>query len=281
MPNLSLSRHPDPSVFRRLALGTWRTAYDPSVYGTVELRVGEALRYLEAFRERTGKKLSLNHLLAKAIGVILTEVPEANAILRFRRVYLRKTVGIFFQVALSREGSDKFDLSGLTIHDPEKKSLADIHDEFENKAALTRARRDPALESTRRRLSWMPGWLVGVVLNTVSFLNYSLNLDLSWAGVPRDAFGSVMITNVGSLGLDIAYAPLVPYSRVPIVLAMGAVHDAPVVEAGQIVVAKVMRVNVTFDHRFIDGAHAAKMARLLRAWMEEPFAHFERLDGAG
>src|SRR5690348_14722962 len=136
MPNLSLSRHPDPSIFRRLALGTWRTAYDPSVYGTLELRVDEALRFLDAFRERTGKKLTFNHLLAKAIGVILTEVPEANAILRFRRVYLRKTVGVFFHVALKREGSEKFDLSGFTLHDPEKKSLGEIHDEFESKVSL-------------------------------------------------------------------------------------------------------------------------------------------------
>ena len=41
---------------------------------------------------------------------------------------------------------------------------------------------------------------------------YTFNLDLSGLGMPRDAFGGVTITNVGSLGLDIAYVPLVPYT---------------------------------------------------------------------
>src|SRR5215471_3912722 len=278
MPNLALVHHKSPSAFRRLAIGTWQTAYDPSVYGTLELRVEETLRYLEGFRARTGKRLSINHLLAKACGVVLQQVPEANAILRFRRIYLRQTVGVFFQVALSREGSQGADLSGLTIHHADQKSLLEIHDEFERKVELTRARLDRDLEPARRRLSWVPGWMLGTVLNLISFFSYTLNLNLKWAGVPDDAFGSIMITNVGSLGLDVAYAPLVPYTRVPIVLAVGAVQDAPVVRGEQIAVGKVMRLSVTFDHRFIDGAHAAKMAALLRSFIERPFEHFERLD---
>ena len=42
MPNLELVRKDDVSSFRKIAIGTWRTAYDPSVYGTVELRMDKA-----------------------------------------------------------------------------------------------------------------------------------------------------------------------------------------------------------------------------------------------
>ena len=112
----------------------------------------------------------------------------------------------------------------------------------------------------------------------MSFVAYTLNLSPTWLGVPRDAFGSIMITNVGSLGLDVAYPPLVPYSRVPILLAVNAVREAPVIEEKRIVASKLMNVSVTFDHRFIDGVHAAQMAKILRSWIEDPFAHFDRLD---
>jgi pyruvate dehydrogenase E2 component (dihydrolipoamide acetyltransferase) len=97
-------------------------------------------------------------------------------------------------------------------------------------------------------------------------------------GIPSDPFGSIMITNIGSLGLQEAFVPLVPYSRVPLLVAMGAVEDAPVVEDGAIVPGKTMRVCATFDHRVLDGAHAAVMARTLRAWMENPFEHFDDVD---
>jgi pyruvate/2-oxoglutarate dehydrogenase complex dihydrolipoamide acyltransferase (E2) component len=64
---------------------------------------------------------------------------------------------------------------------------------------------------------------------------------------------------------------------VPIVLAMGAVLDVPVVEDGKVVPGRVMKVCATFDHRILDGAHAAIMVRTLREWMEDPFAHFDPL----
>ena len=101
---------------------------------------------------------------------------------------------------------------------------------------------------------------------------------MKWAGMPEDAFGSAILTNVGTLGLDTAYVPLVPYSRVPILLAPGAVKDAPVVDNGQVVAGKVMNVNATFDHRFIDGFHASVLSSTLREMMEDPFAHFDPLD---
>ena len=90
----------------------------------------------------------------------------------------------------------------------------------------------------------------------------------------------MMITNIGSLGLDVAFVPLVPYSHVPILLAVGAVKDTPVVENGQVVPGKIMAVNATFDHRIIDGFHASAMSKVLKAWIEDPYAHFDRLDVA-
>src|SRR5438477_12640184 len=90
MPNLELRRKDDVSSFRKVAIGTWADAYDPSVYGTIELRMDEAMRYLEEFRKRTGKKLTVSHMMAKAAAMVLKATPDANAMLRWNRVYLRK-----------------------------------------------------------------------------------------------------------------------------------------------------------------------------------------------
>jgi pyruvate dehydrogenase E2 component (dihydrolipoamide acetyltransferase) len=280
MPNLELVRKDDVSSFRKIAIGTWRTAYDPSVYGTMELRMDEAMRYLAEFRQKTGKKLTVSHLMAKAVAEVLKECPDANAILRWNRVYLRKNIGVFFQVVMTDEGPGKVDLSGATLYDVEKKSLVEIYDEFNDKVEKVRARKDPALEKTRATFLGVPYLMLNWVLRVISFLSYTLNLDLRALGIPKDPFGSVMITNVGSLGLDVAYVPLVPYSHVPILLAVGAVRDEAVVANGQVTVGKVMRVNATFDHRFIDGFHAATMSKILRRWLEHPYDHFDKLSDA-
>jgi len=278
--NLALKRKDDVSSFRKIAIGTWREAYDPQVYGTLTVKMDEALRYLAAFREKTGRRLTVSHLMAKAVAMALAECPEANAVLRFNRIYLRETIGVFFQVVMTDEGQGKIDLSGATLYEVDKKSLVQICDEFEQKVQKVRDRKDEALEKTRSTFLSIPYLLLNFALRMISFLSFTLNLDLRRFGIPNDPFGSAMITNVGSLGLDVAYVPVVPYSRVPLLLAVGAVKESPVAENGQIQVAKVMTINATFDHRIIDGFHASVMAKVLREWLEHPFERFDPLGSA-
>jgi len=279
MPNLSLVRMRELSSFRKIALGTWQTAYDPSIYGTLVLRMDRALAYIERFRTQTGRRLTVSHLMAKASAMALQACPEANAILRWNRIYLRTRIGVFFQVLMDDAG--RADLSGATLYDVERKSLVQIVDEFESKVKLVRARQDPALEKTRGTFQRIPFFLLNVFLKVLSFLAFTLNLDLRRFGIASDPFGSLMITNVGSLGLDTAFAPLVPFSRVPILFAIGEAKDHVLVEQGRPAVVKAMSVNATLDHRVIDGFHAARLAEVLRAWVEDPEAHFDRLEAPG
>jgi pyruvate dehydrogenase E2 component (dihydrolipoamide acetyltransferase) len=277
MPNLELVKKTDVSSFRKIAIGTWQTAYDPSVYGTMEIHMDDAMKYIAEFRQKTGKRITVSHLMAKAMGAVFQEVPDANAVLRWNRVYLRKRIGTFFQVVMTDEGAGKTDLSGATIYDIEQKSLLQIQQEFQEKVDQVRARKDKALESTRKTFLSIPYFFLNRFLKLLGFFSFQLNLDLRWAGIPNDPFGSCMITNVGTLGLDTAYVPLVPYSHVPILLAVGAVKDEPIVVDGEIKIGKIMRVNATFDHRFIDGFHAAVMSRVLRKWLENPYEHFDKM----
>jgi pyruvate/2-oxoglutarate dehydrogenase complex dihydrolipoamide acyltransferase (E2) component len=281
MANLELTKKTDLSSFRKAALGTWRSVGDPSVYGTLEIRMDKALAYIAAYREATGQRLTVTHMLAKASAAALARMPDANAIIRFNRIYLRKVISIFMQVVMTDEGESKADLSGATIYDVDQKSLGQIVAEVEERVEKVRKRKDEALEKARSSLGLIPYLLLRPFLTLMGFLLYTLNLDLRWAGMPKDGFGSLMITNIGSLGLDQAYVPLVPYSRVPILLAMGAVKDAPVVENGKIVVGKVMKVNATFDHRIIDGFHSAIMAKTLHEYLENPFEKLDAIPKGG
>jgi pyruvate/2-oxoglutarate dehydrogenase complex dihydrolipoamide acyltransferase (E2) component len=275
MPNLELDRERELSTFRKIALGTWRTTHDPSVYGSLTLRMNRALEYIEAFRAKTGRRVTVTHMMARATAAVLEKVPDANAILRLGRIYRRKRIGVFFQVAMEDPKTGKIDLSGARILDPQTKSLVEICDELEQRFAKVRKNRDSELAKTRNLMQRLPVGAIGPLLELTGFASYTLNIDLSWAGIPRDAFGSVMITNIGALGLEEAYVPLVPYSRVPLLIALGAVRDAVVPRDGEVVVEKTMQICATFDHRILDGAHAAAMAKTVRAWMEHPFDHFD------
>ena len=278
MPHLKLQKKKKLSAFRRIAIGTWRTVGDPSVYGSLKLKMDRALEYIEKFREKKGKRLTVTHLIGKAAARVLEEMPDANAILRFNTIYLREEIGIFYQVAMRDPETGELDLSGTVIHRANEKSLEEIIDEMEEKVKKIRAGKDKNLEGTRSSFKKIPSLLLNLAIDFISFLSYTLNLDLRWLGLPKAPFGSIMITNIGSLGLEEAYVPLVPYSRVPILLAVGEVRDEPVVEDGQIKIAKMMKICATFDHRILDGSHAAKMSKLLKEQIENPFQFFDPLD---
>ncbi len=275
------------TIFRKIALGTWRTEYDPSVYGTLAFRADAALEYIRRFREVTGVRLTLSQLMAKALAAALVEVPEANAIQRWGKLWLRESVDICFQVMLtdddeadppsSAEPSGKkrkFDLSAVVLRNVAGRDLRDLAEEMQREVDRARRRENKELERTRGTFKWLPQILIHRILNVVSFLSYTLNLDLRWAGLPKDPFGSAMVTNIGALGLESAYVPLVPYSRCPLLVALGAVTDEPVIENGHVVPGKMLRAFATFDHRIMDGAHAAVMSRVIKAHFDRPFEHF-------
>ena len=277
MPNLALKPKTNLSSFRRIAIGTWRAAYDPSVYGSIKMRADPILDYIEEFRARTGRRLTLTHMLVRAVAGVFEAMPDANAVLRWNRIWLREDIGVFFQVAMEDEETGEIDLSGVTIHDAEKKDIMAILDETEQRVAQVRAHKDASLESTRSTFKRIPFMWLNKALDLISFLSYELNLDLSALGIPRDPFGSVMITNIGSLGLRDAYVPLVPYSHVPLLLAVGAVEWEPVVEGDDIIIARTLSIFATFDHRILDGSHAAFMSKMLKRWFAEPEKYFGAL----
>ncbi|MFM7203557.1 MAG: 2-oxo acid dehydrogenase subunit E2 [Myxococcota bacterium] len=284
MPNIDLQPVREYSAFRRLALGSWRTAYDPTIYGAMEVRMEKSLAYIEAFRQRTGIRLTVTHLVAKALAQGLRQCPEANGVLRFNRIYLRRDVDLSILVVQTDEGASKVDLAAAKIKNVDQKSLLTLAREIEGQVSRVRKRQDPAMEQGKKSTALIPLFLMSWALDLLSFLMYTLNLDLSWAGIPRDLFGGATVTNVGSLGIETAYVPLVPYTRVPIFVAPGAVCDAAVVENGQVVPGKVLRLHATFDHRLVDGFHTMVLAKTIRAWLEDPFRYFddlERLPEAG
>lgn len=271
MRNLPLVLKPRVSPARKLAIGTWHGAGDPSVYGALVVEADAMLAFIEAFRERTGKRLTMSHVMAKVLGEVYEAMPDANALLRWGRIYLREDVAVFFQVAMEDPVTGEVDLSGLVVRDPRRRSLEEIVDLFERGAAAVRAGKDAEKERTRQMFRWIPGILVRSILDALSFYLYTLNLDGRILGVPRDTFGAALVTNVGSLGLDEAYAPLVPYTRAPLVISLGGIRRELLPdEQGQPRVARTLRIGATFDHRILDGVHAARMAKVVQRCFADP-----------
>ena len=257
------------SPWRKISLGTWRITGDSSVYGMMEINVDPALKHLEKITKEENVKLTLTHYVARALALTFREHPQINSIVRWGKLYRRRDVDIFLHVAMDTAGED---LSGIVIKELDKKSLKVVAQEMNSRVKDLKVHGDPAFNNIKKTIRFIPSFVLRYALDLIGFVLYSLNLWSPALNVNRDPFGSAMVTNIGSLGADFAFTPIPYYSRVPFILSIGAVKDGPWVnpETRSIEVAKLCKLGVTFDHRIIDGVHAANMSKTFKRFMENP-----------
>lgn len=76
------------------------------------------------------------------------------------------------------------------------------------------------------------------------------------------------VSNLGMYGIEEFTAIINPPNAC--ILAVGAIRDVPVIENGQIVPGKRMKVTLSSDHRIVDGATAAQFLNTVRNLLENP-----------
>ncbi len=82
--------------------------------------------------------------------------------------------------------------------------------------------------------------------------------------------GTFTVTNLGAYGID-AFTPIinVPESAI---LGVGAIRREPVAIGDRLEARHLMTLSLTFDHRVLDGAPAARFLAALRGYLENPAA---------
>ena len=80
--------------------------------------------------------------------------------------------------------------------------------------------------------------------------------------------GTFTITNYGSVR-GIFGTPIINYPEVAI-LGTGRIREMPVVRDGKIEIRKILPLSLSFDHRVVDGAEAARFLDTVIARLEDP-----------
>ncbi len=81
--------------------------------------------------------------------------------------------------------------------------------------------------------------------------------------------GTFTITNLGMFGTDM-FTPIINLPECAI-LGVGRIRPEPAVVDGQIVIRQRMWLSLTFDHRLVDGAPAARFLQGVMRYIETPY----------
>ena len=263
MAHLKLNRLKKLTTYQKLAIGSWKDAKDPSIYSVTDLDYEKAQELTDSILKEKGIKLTPTYIVSQAVALVFAARPQLNTILRSGVLYQREKVSFSYLVALVRKDDPKkFNLSNCVAHDVTSMGLLDLYEKLKEKITETKEFRSKNAKSQESLMKKMPTFLMGWFLDLTSFLLYTLNLRLK--GVPYDPFGSVAISNLGQIGVDQTFIPLIPYAKVPVLIAIGLVKPRPVVNEKREVVARdVLRLCSTIDHRYVDGKSLSVMQSML------------------
>jgi len=266
------------STRRKLAIATWRGPREGNIYGKLNVDATAALAFIAEKREQTGQRITITHLVGKAVAQALEKEPTLNGRITFGRFVPHDTVDVTYLVSL--DGGN--DLAKLKIHRAGKKDIIDIATELSAGAERLRRGEDIEYEKSKGVLRRLPTWLIRPLVWLSGWLTAGLGVNMRALGLERFPFGSCIVTSVGMLGLDEAYVPPTPFARVPLYILVGAVKERPAVVDGELTVRQQFTITATLDHRFIDGFQAAVLAKTMRSVLEDPWQleNGEREDGS-
>jgi pyruvate dehydrogenase E2 component (dihydrolipoamide acetyltransferase) len=80
--------------------------------------------------------------------------------------------------------------------------------------------------------------------------------------------GTFTITNLGMYEID-GFTPIINPPQCA-VLGVGRIIEKPVVKDGQVVMRKMAVLSLSFDHRLVDGAPAARFLQQVKRLVERP-----------
>jgi hypothetical protein len=162
------------------------------------------------------------------------------------------------------------EMSSVRVHNADQISLEDIAGILNESVQNSRKGDENITMKMKGSFGKIPwpfrGWFFGLI----KFLTVTLGISIPGIGLTADNFGSFVISNIGSVGLDTGFPALFPISNVAMVFVMGGVSKKPVVIDNQIVIRRMISLSCALDHRVVDASHGGILFKSLKHSVRNP-----------
>jgi len=251
--------------WRVTAAAIYTTPTDSRVYGTLDIDVTDAKRFMQQKRE-AGVKITMVHLATAVLArAVAFDVPEMNCFIRRGAVVGREHLDVMVPVAMGGEG-----VTSVVIHDAHARSVTSIAAEVSGKAQKARRGEESKAAKNKYLLNRVPWPLRRPVFRFLKWITVDMGFEIRLLGLSAHSFGSFVVSDIGSHGLATGMTSLMPAAKVPAVIVLGKVEDRPVVRKGEIVVRTILPLTGTFDHRIVDAAQIGKLAHGIKRNFRKP-----------
>lgn len=251
--------------WRKVASTIYRKPIDSKIYGTVDLDVTELEKFI-AGKRKEGIKTTLTYLITLILGrAIRQEVPELNTFVKRGKIRQRKQVDATVSVLLP--GGQ---MGSVKVENADQLTIAEMSEVIGEQIAQSRKGNENDTMQSKNMLSSVPWPFRNWLFKLYRTATIHWGISLPGVGLDANSFGSYVVSNIGSVGLDTGYAALLPSSNISFVMVLGNVMKKPVVINDEIVIRRIMSISATLDHRVVDGSHGGRMFRIIKQLIKNP-----------
>ena len=252
--------------WRVTAAAIYTTPTDSRVYGTLDIDVTDAKRFLDEKRG-SGVKITMTHLATAVLArAVAFDVPEMNCFIRRGRMIGRERLDVMLPVAIG----DGEGVSAIVIKDAHARTVTSIAEEIRARAEDNRAGKESKTARNKYLLNRIPWPLRRPAFRIMKWITLEMGIKVKSLGLSTDSFGSFIVSDIGSFGLNTGMTSLMPAAKIPAVIVLGKIEEKPVVRNGQIVIRTILPLTGTFDHRIVDGLQIGKLARGIKRNFRKP-----------
>ena len=252
--------------WRVTSAAIYTTPTDSRVYGTLEIDVTESKKFLDQKRE-DGEKITMVHMTVAVLARAMAfGAPEMNCFIRRGAVVGREHVDVMVPVQVGGDTG----VTAAIVRDAHARPVSDIAQEIRNKAKRSREGEEIKAAKNKYVLNNIPWPLRRPVFRLLKWITVDMGFEIKALGLSAHSFGSFVVSDIGSFGLNTGMTALMPAAKVPCVIVLGKIEEKPVVRDGEVVIRTILPLTGTFDHRVVDGAQIGKLARGIKRGFRKP-----------
>ncbi len=242
---------------------------DASNYFSDKIEVSDIDRWLRRQRAEGYKGLGFLHLILAAYVRTVASRPGINRFVSGQRVYARYDITVNMVVKRGMDPNAP-DTAIKVIFDPTD-TVYDVYRKLTEKVEEIKASDDTNnTEDVAAALCRLPRFLLRIAVKLLYFMDYfGLIPPNLLAASPFH--GSLIITDLGSLGIPPIYHHLYNFGNLPLFLSFGAKRRAVELDdAGRPVERKYVDYTVVTDERICDGFYYASAFKYIKHYMRNP-----------
>ncbi len=234
--------------------------------GTVDIT--ETDRWLREQRRAGYKGLGMLHMFIAAYIRVVSHMPGLNRFVAGQRVYARNNITVDMMVKRSVDLESEETVAKVVFEPTD--TVYDVYNKMNAAIEEIRASDDSGTESTARTLLKLPRLLLKFAVWVIRLLDYFDLLPNALLEV-SPFHGSMIITDLGSLGIPPIYHHIYNFGNLPIFLAFGAKRmETGISIDGKPVHRKFVDYKIVCDERICDGTYYASAFKYLRYYLKNP-----------